>query len=202
MKNLTQKQQQVFNFIHRYFTNHGMAPSVREVAQALGKSAQAIQQHIEILRLKGYLDHQPSKSRANIPKSKTIEDEKFIELPILGRIQAGLPVLAEENQEGTMFLPREWVRGSNAFLLRVAGESMIGAHILPADLVLIRSQTKAENGEIVVARVNGSEATLKRFHQLKNKVLLKPENSSFDPIEVDQEDCEVVGKVIGVYRRY
>ena len=106
MKNLTQKQQLVFNFIHKYFTNHGMAPSVREVAQALGKSAQAIQQHIEILRLKGYLDHQPSKSRANIPKSATIEEDKFIELPILGRIQAGLPVLAEENQEGTMFLPR------------------------------------------------------------------------------------------------
>ena len=79
---------------------------------------------------------------------------------------------------------------------------MIGAHILPQDLVLIRSQTKAENGEIVVARVNGNEATLKRFYQLTNKVLLKPENPSFEPIEVEQEECELVGKVIGVYRRY
>jgi repressor LexA len=199
---LTQKQQEVLDFIQGYFARQGMAPSVREIAEALGKSAQAIQQHIEILRTKGCLQHQPSKSRTNVPvQSQIFTLEQINEVPLLGQIQAGLPVHAEENLEGSLPLPRIWAKDDKVFVLRVKGDSMKDAHILSGDLALVRQQANAENGEIVVARVHQSEATLKRFYQKANKVTLKPENSRYDPIEVSSDEVEVVGKVIGVYRK-
>ena len=199
---LTQKQQEVLDFIQGYFTKQGMAPSVREIAEALGKSAQAIQQHIEILRAKGYLQHQPSKSRANVPvQSQIFTLDQINEVPLLGQIQAGLPVHAEENLEGSLPLPRVWAKDDKVFVLRVKGDSMKDAHILSGDLALVRQQVNAENGEIVVARVHQSEATLKRFYQKANQVTLKPENPRYDPIEVSSDEVEVVGKVIGVYRK-
>jgi repressor LexA len=199
---LTQKQQEVLDFIQSYFTAHGMAPSVREMAEALGKSAQAIQQHIESLRAKGYLQHQPSKSRTNVPRQSSLyTSEQINGVPILGRVQAGLPVLAEENREGTIPLPREWARDDKVFLLRVMGDSMKDAHILPGDLALVRQQPNAESGEIVVARVHQSDATLKRFYRRGGKIVLKAENEKYDPIEVSNGEVEVVGKLIGLYRR-
>jgi len=201
-ESINRKQRRVYEYIQDYFIRQGLPPSVREVAQALGKSAQAIQQHIEVLRVKGYLDHQPSKSRANVPLAGVSENERVVDLPLLGRIQAGLPILAEENREGTIPLPREWVGDTTVFLLKVEGDSMIDAHILPADMVLVRKQPTAENGEIVVARVNGDEATLKRFYQLDGKIRLKPENSRYQVIELGADEVEIVGKVIGVFRRF
>jgi len=200
---LTEKQREVLQFIQRYFANQAIIPSVREIAIALGKSAQAIQQHIESLRAKGYLQHQPSKSRANVPVQSTIfTSEQINQVPILGRVQAGLPVLAEENLEGTLPLPREWAKDDLVFILRVKGDSMKEAHILPGDLAVVRQQADAENGEIVVARVHKAEATLKRFYRRANKVILKAENPKYDPIEVAAEEAEVIGKLIGVYRRF
>ena len=200
---LTEKQREVLQFIQRYLANQGIIPSVREIAIALGKSAQAIQQHIESLRAKGYLQHQPSKSRANVPVQSTIfTSEQINQVPILGRVQAGLPVLAEENLEGTLPLPREWAKDDLVFILRVKGDSMKEAHILPGDLAVVRQQADAENGEIVVARVHKAEATLKRFYRRANKVILKAENPKYDPIEVAAEEAEVIGKLIGVYRRF
>ena len=200
---LTEKQREVLQFIQRYLANQGIIPSVREIAMALGKSAQAIQQHIESLRAKGYLQHQPSKSRANVPVQSTIfTSEQINRVPILGRVQAGLPVLAEENLEGTLPLPREWAKDDLVFILRVKGDSMKEAHILPGDLAVVRQQADAENGEIVVARVHKAEATLKRFYRRANKVILKAENPKYDPIEVAAEEAEVIGKLIGVYRRF
>ena len=199
---LTQKQQEVLDFIQGYLAKQGMAPSVREMAEALGKSAQAIQQHIESLRAKGYLQHQPSKSRTNVPVQPQIFTlEQINEVPLLGQIQAGLPVQAEENLEGSLPLPRVWAKDEKVFMLRVKGDSMKDAHILSGDLALVRQQAKAENGEIVVARVHHSEATLKRFYQKAHKVTLKPENPRYAPIEVNSDEVEVVGKVIGVYRK-
>jgi repressor LexA len=199
---LTQKQQEVLDFIQGYFARQGMAPSVREIAEALGKSAQAIQQHIEILRTKGCLQHQPSKPRTNVPvQSQIFTLEQINEVPLLGQIQAGLPVHAEENLEGSLPLPRIWAKDDKVFVLRVKGDSMKDAHILSGDLALVRQQVNAENGEIVVARVHQSEATLKRFYQKANKVTLQPENPHYDPIEVSSDEVEVVGKVIGVYRK-
>ena len=200
---LTEKQREVLQFIQRSFANQGIIPSVREIAIALGKSAQAIQQHIDSLRAKGYLQHQPSKSRANVPVQSTIfTSEQINRVPILGRVQAGLPVLAEENLEGTLPLPREWAKDDLVFILRVKGDSMKEAHILPGDLAVVRQQADAENGEIVVARVHKAEATLKRFYRRANKVILKAENPKYDPIEVAAEEAEVIGKLIGVYRRF
>jgi repressor LexA len=198
---LTQKQQEVLDFIQNYFAKQGMAPSVREIAEALGKSAQAIQQHIESLRAKGYLQHQPSKSRTNVPMQQIYTSEQVSEVPIVGRVQAGLPVFAEENLEGTLPLPRDWTRNDKVFLLRVKGDSMKEAHILSGDLALVRQQPTAENGEIVVARVHQSDATLKRFYRRANRVVLKPENPKYDPIEATGDEVEVIGKLIGVYRK-
>jgi repressor LexA len=103
--------------------------------------------------------------------------------------------------EGSLPLPRAWAKDDKVFVLRVKGDSMKEAHILPGDLALVRQQASAENGEIVVARVRQSEATLKRFYQKAHKVILKPENPQYDPIEVNSDEVEVVGKVIGVYRK-
>src|SRR5437016_2270380 len=199
---LTEKQQEVLRFIQNYLAKQGIAPSVREIGEALGKSAQAIQQHIESLRAKGYLQHQPSKSRANVPmQSPIFTSEQINEVPILGRVQAGLPVLAEENFEGTLPMPRQWAKDDRVFILRVKGDSMKEAHILPGDLAVVRQQANAENGEIVVARVHKAEATLKRFYRRASKVILKAENPKYDPIEVAADEVEIIGKVIGVYRK-
>jgi repressor LexA len=199
---LTKKQQEVFQFIQSHFAKQGIAPSVREIAEALGKSAQAIQQHIESLRAKGYLQHQPLKSRANVPRQPQLFTlEQINEVPVLGRVQAGLPLLAEENLEGTIPLPREWAKDHRVFVLRVKGDSMKEAHILPGDLAVVRQQASAENGEIVVARVHRAEATLKRFYHRVNKVVLRAENSKYEPIEVATDEVEIIGKVVGVYRR-
>ena len=126
----------------------------------------------------------------------------MVDLPLLGRIRAGLPVLAEENREGTIPLPREWVGDETVFLLKVEGDSMIDAHILPADMVLVRKQPLAENGEIVAARVNGDEATLKRFYRSDGKICLKPETPATGPSNWGADEVEIVGKVIGVFRRF
>jgi repressor LexA len=199
---LTEKQQEVLDFIQSYFAKQGMAPSVREMAEALGKSAQAIQQHIESLRAKGYLQHQRSKSRTNVPLQPQIyTSDQVNAVPIVGRVQAGLPVLAEENLEGTLPLPRDWTRNDKVFLLRLKGDSMNDAHILSGDLALVRQQPTAENGEIVVARVHQSDATLKRFYRRANRVVLKAENPKYDPIEATGDEVEVIGKLIGVYRK-
>src|SRR5438093_1848922 len=190
---LTEKQQEVLRFIQNYLAKQGIAPSVREIAQALGKSAQAVQQHIESLRAKGYLQHQPSKSRANLPvQSQVFTRQQINEVPILGRVQAGLPLLAEENVEGTIPLPREWARDDHVFILRVKGDSMKDAHIVAGDLVVVRQQPRAENGEIVVARIRGAEVTLKRFYQRANRVILKAENPKYNPIELPAAEAEVV----------
>jgi len=199
----TEKQQEVLRFIQSYFTSHQLAPSVREIAAALGKSKQAIQQHIESLRTKGYLEHRPSQSRANIPvQRRPFAREEISEVPILGRVQAGLPLLAEENLEGSIPLPREWARGDHLFMLRVKGDSMTNAHIVDGDLVLVRQQANAENGEIVVARLQGAEVTLKRLYRRGHKVVLKAENPKYSPIEVPAAEAEIVGKAIGVYRSF
>ncbi len=199
---LTAKQQQVLDFIRTHFSKEGMAPSVREIAESLGKSPQAIQQHIEILRAKGLLQHQPSKSRANIPvQARAFPSLQVRAVPILGRIQAGLPVMAEENFEGSLLLPQEWAKDAQVFLLRVKGDSMQDAHIVAGDLALVRQQSHAENGEIVVARIHQADLTLKRFYRRSGRVILKADNSAYDPIEVEGDEIEVLGKLIGVFRK-
>jgi repressor LexA len=200
---LTAKQQSVLNFIQEYYSEHGIAPSVREVASALGKSAQAIQQHIESLRAKGFLHHQPQKFRSNLPSaSKPFSRTQVTWVPVLGRVAAGAPILAEENIETTVPLSSDWAKDDRVFMLRVKGDSMLEAHIMPDDLAIIRQQPVAENGEVVVARVNGDEATLKKIYFEGSKILLKPENAAYRTMEYPAEAVEIVGKLIGVFRNY
>jgi repressor LexA len=123
-------------------------------------------------------------------------------VPVLGRVAAGTPILAEENIESTIPLSGDWVKDDRVFMLRVRGDSMLEAHIMPEDLAIIRQQPVAENGEVVVARVKGDEATLKRIYFEGAKVLLKPENSAYQTMEFPAEEVEIVGKLIGVFRKY
>ena len=128
-------------------------------------------------------------------QSQPYSYERINEVPILGRVQAGLPVLAEENIEGTVPLPRDWARDDKVFLLRVKGDSMKDAHILSGDLALIRQQPTAENGEIVVARLHHLDATLKRFYRRAKRVVLRAENPKYEPIDVAGDEVEVIGKL-------
>jgi repressor LexA len=200
---LTDKQQQVLVFISSYVSQKGFAPTVREIAHAFGKSAQAIQQHIESLRTKGYLQHQPQKSRANVPVSgQFFPYDQVTSVPVLGRVQAGLPLMTEENLETSLPLPKEWAHDERVFMLRIKGDSMVEAHIVEDDLALVRQQPMVENGELVVARVNDNEATLKRFYRKGDHIILKPENPAYPEMEFPAHQVEVIGKVVGLFRKY
>ncbi|MGB3932659.1 MAG: transcriptional repressor LexA, partial [bacterium] len=153
--------------------------------------------HLSQLEKKGYIRRDPTKPRAIEVLAE--DDDHLIPVPIIGRVTAGEPILAVENQEGTMTLPKDFVGSGENFLLRVRGDSMIGAGILDGDLVLVRRQDTADNGDIVVALVNGEEATVKRFFREKDYIRLQPENEHLEPIIT--KELRVLGKVIGVLRR-
>ena len=169
-----------------------------EICQGLGlRSSSTVHAHLSQLEKKGYIRRDPTKPRAIEVLAE--DDDHLIPVPIIGRVTAGEPILAVENQEGTMTLPKDFVGSGENFLLRVRGDSMIGAGILDGDLVLVRRQDTADNGDIVVALVNGEEATVKRFFREKDYIRLQPENEHLEPIIT--KELRVLGKVIGVLRR-
>jgi repressor LexA len=168
--------------------------------------------HLKALERKGVLRRVASKSRSlqllEGPSSSPLPAggrtlSLFRELPILGRVAAGQPLLSEQNVEGSFAISREWVNGDEAFLLKVQGESMINAHILPGDYALVRRQATAENGDIVVALVN-DEATIKRVFFKKDLVVLQPEHPTMSPIQVKkgEKHFQIIGKVVGILRRF
>ena len=197
-KSLTPRQEQVLEFIQEEIRSRGYPPTVREICQGLGlRSSSTIHAHLSQLEKKGYIRRDPTKPRAIEVLAE--DDDHLIPVPIIGRVTAGEPILAVENQEGTMTLPKDFVGSGENFLLRVRGDSMIGAGILDGDLVLVRRQDTADNGDIVVALVNGEEATVKRFFREKDYIRLQPENEHLEPIIT--KELRVLGKVIGVLRR-
>lgn len=203
-RELTVRQKRVLEFIKGFIRGHGYPPTVRDIGRHFGLQPRAIFDHLQALERKGYIERRSSGARALVLKDHQKGrpgHEEVIELPILGRVAAGGPLLASENIEGTFPLPLDWVKGE-AFLLRVKGESMVGAHILDGDYALVRSQPSAENGDIVVALI-GEEAVVKRFYREGERLLLKPENPSMEPLVVKEgdENLQVLGKVIGVFRR-
>ncbi|MBI5167822.1 MAG: repressor LexA [candidate division NC10 bacterium] len=201
-KGLTLRQKEVLEFIRGFIREHGYPPTVRDIGKHFGLQPRAVFDHLRALERKGYIERRSSGARALVLKDhQEPPREEFIEVPILGRVAAGGPLLASENVEGTFPLPSDWVKGE-AFLLRVKGESMIGAHILDGDYALVRRQPSAENGDIVVALI-GEEATVKRLYREGEHVLLKPENPSMEPLVLREGDegLQVLGKVIGVFRR-
>jgi len=209
---LTARQREVLEFIRHFMTQAGYPPTVREIGAHFGFVPRSVFDHLKALERKGYLRREASKSRslqildptgAALPAPPRASSMPFRELPILGRVAAGEPLLAEQNIEGTFTISRDWVNGDEAFLLRVQGESMVGAHILPGDYALVRRQATAESGDIVVALVN-DEATIKRVLFRKDVIVLQPEHPTMPPIQVrrGEKNFQIIGKVIGILRRF
>jgi repressor LexA len=197
---LTEKQQAILNFINEYVEDNGFPPSVREIGRHFGIYPATVQDHISALERKGHLQKKRFQSRTlSVPASSRRRSDDGI--PIIGRVAAGLPLLAQENIEDMIQLPKDWAP-AGAFLLKVQGNSMEGAHILDGDYVLVHPQSAAVNGEIIVALI-GEEATVKRFYRTEHGVMLKAENPKYQPIEIERSEAasfKIIGKVMGVLR--
>lgn len=201
---LTGRQRQILDFILAEINRKGYPPSVREIGHAVGlTSSSTVHSHLAALEKKGYIRRDPTKPRALEvldfrANNKGINPDKVRSVPLVGRVAAGAPLLAQENIEDTFALPAE-IAGENSFMLRVKGESMIDAGILDGDYIIVRQQPTANNSDIVVALV-GDEATVKRFYKKGDRIILKPENKSMEPIIMP--DVRILGKVIGLMRNY
>ena len=197
---ITPKQQQILDYMKQEILNKGYPPTVREICQAVNlKSTSSVHAHLESLEKNGYIRRDPTK-----PRAIEIMDENFnltrrevVNIPVIGSVAAGAPILAVENIEAYFPLPADMMPNQNAFLLNVKGDSMIKAGIFEGDKVLVQQQPTAENGEIVVALVDDS-ATVKRFYKEAGHIRLQPENDAYEPIIVT--DCTIMGKVFGVFR--
>jgi repressor LexA len=201
LERLTEKQKRVLEYIEQEVANCNYPPSVREIGKALGISSTAtVHGYLDILEDKGYIDRQASKPRA-IKLLRTPEGNPELKCsfaPLVGRITAGIPVLAEENLEGYFPIPEHLSADNDCFVLQISGTSMIGAGINDGDYVYVRQQSTVDNGEIAAILIE-DEATVKRFYRENDSYRLQPENSAYEPIIVNQ--AEVLGKVIGLFRR-
>ena len=203
---LTTRQQEIWQFLAEYVDSHGYPPTVREIGDAVGlASPSTVHAHLANLERAGLLKRDPTKPRAielvGRPKPESAAEPAVPVLPLVGRIAAGGPLLAEEHVEDRVAVPE--MLGRNAdFLLRVTGDSMIEAGILDGDIVVVRRQDDARNGEIVVALVgedeSADEATVKTFHRESGRIRLQPENSALEPLY--PEHVQILGKVTGVFR--
>jgi len=202
--NLTKRQQEIFDFIKRYSAKQGYPPTVRDIGKAIGlTSSSTVHAHLANLEKVGLLRRDPTKPRAIellVDKAKgAVLPGGGAGLPIVGRVAAGQPVLAEENIEDYIEIPPLAGGDEGEFVLTITGDSMIGAGIHDGDHVVVRSQDTAKDGEIVVALVGDGEATVKRFFKEADHVRLEPENDALEPIV--SKDVAVLGKVVGVLRR-
>jgi repressor LexA len=207
---LSKRQSEIYDFVLSYVDEHGYPPTVREIGEAVGlASPSTVHAHLANLERAGYLRRDPTKpralevtgrGRAQAPASQGAEPRM---LPLVGEIAAGGPLLAEENVEEYLAVPEPVSRGGEEFLLRVKGESMIAAGILPGDYVVVQRQSTAQNGDVVVALAGddeaADEATVKRFFREGGRVRLQPENAALEPLY--PEHVKVLGKVVGVFRR-
>lgn len=192
MPRTSNKAQLILDYVNQFIHDKGYAPSVREIGAAVGlRSTASVSYHLQQLQNKGLLLSPESKGR----KRAIVTSVRPGQIPVIGVVTAGLPILAVENQEGTL----AWDGDPSCFALRVRGESMLGAGILDGDKVIVRPQSTADDGQIVVARI-GDEATVKRLCRKDGKVWLLPENPAFQPI--DGSEAEILGLVKGVFRTY
>jgi repressor LexA len=204
MTKISKRQQDILNFIKEEVKSKGYPPSVREIGEAVGlASSSTVHGHLSRLESKGLIRRDPTKPRAieilEMDTSSHIPKSNVINVPIIGKVTAGLPITAVENIEEFFPLPDRFVSpDDNVFMLEIMGESMIEAGILDGDLVIVRQQQTANNGDIVVAMTEDDEATVKRFFKEKDYIRLQPENSSLEPIIL--RNVSILGKVIGVYR--
>ena len=209
---MTKRQKAVYDCIESFIQEHGYGPTVREVCERLGLSyPSTVPVHLKALEDKGFINRDPLKSRSitlanstpapemDLPSNAIGQGfENVVSLPLVGDVAAGVPILAEENITDTISLPVDIVGDSASFLLSVHGDSMIEAGINDGDYIVVREQSSANNGDIVVALIDDG-ATVKRFYRERDHIRLQPENSSMDPILVTE--CSIVGKVVALFRR-
>jgi repressor LexA len=214
MQGLTGRQEQTLDFIRKSIEERGYPPTLREIGEYMGiRSTNGVNDHLRALERKGYLRREDMKSRAlklipgmGVASSSAAKanDDDMVEIQVLGRVAAGLPLLAEENVIDTVRVDRMLVKGGReVFGLRVTGDSMIEAGIMSGDYIFVKKQSTAERGDIVVALI-GDEATVKYFHPERDYVRFQPANAQMAPILVRASDFKstmLLGKVVGVYRR-
>lgn len=210
---INKREKAILKFIEKQINKNGYPPSVREIGEAVDlKSTATVHGYLSRLEQKGYIKKEEQKGRTlrllkgedGKERNKKAEPKnlytgkEMVEVPVIGKITAGEPILAVENVTDTFPIPLDFVGNGESFMLTVRGESMIEAGILNGDYILVKKQNTAENGEIVVALI-GDEATVKTFYKEKDHIRLQPENSTMDPIIVP--DCQILGKVGGVFRK-
>ncbi len=201
------KQKKIIDFVNLYLAEKGYPPSVREICQAVGfKSTSTVHAYIKRLEEEGQILKDATKPRALkiLDESEKrlegyIAHQEIDNVPVLGKITAGAPILAVENIEETFPIPVQYLENSTSFMLKVRGDSMINAGILDGDYILVKQQNTAENGDMVVALID-EEATVKTFYKEKGYFRLQPENPAYEPIIV--ENLSILGKVIGLFRKY
>ena len=210
-RKITKRQQQIYDFIRAYQQEKGYPPSVREMAAAVGLSSPStVHAHLSALEERGLIKRDKTKPRAlevfnqdgsasTLAEVKEVPDRGTISLPLIGRVAAGLPILAEQNVEDTFTLPTEIATDSSSFILEVHGSSMINVGIYNGDYIVVREQKSAMNGEIVVAMIDG-EATVKTFYKEQGRVRLQPENDAMEPIYATNPT--ILGKVVALMRRF
>lgn len=204
MAKLSKRQQDILNFIKDEVKLKGYPPSVREIGEAVGlASSSTVHGHLARLETKGLIRRDPTKPRAieilDLDEAADAINYKVVNVPIVGKVTAGLPITAVENVEEYFPLPERLAPADEqVFMLEIMGESMIEAGILDGDYVIVRQQSTANNGDIIVAMTEDDEATVKRFFKEKDRIRLQPENSTMEPIIL--RNVSILGKVIGVYR--
>ena len=197
---ISNKQQEILDYIKSEIINRGYPPTVRDICTAVNlKSTSSVHSHLATLEREGYILRDKTK-----PRAIEIVDDSFnsarceiVNIPVVGRVAAGEPILAVQNIENYFPVPAEFISNHVTFMLKVQGESMINAGIYDGDTIIVEEANTAENGEIIVALIDDS-ATVKRFFREKDHIRLQPENDSMEPIIV--KDCKIIGKVIGLFR--
>lgn len=201
MTDVKDKQSEIYEFLKTYTESKGYPPSVREICEAVSlRSTSTVHGHLKRLEKKGMIKRDPSKPRALEIAELSASKKEMINIPIVGKITAGLPILATENIEDTFPIPLDYIKhDKELFMLRVSGQSMVNVGIIDNDLAIIESVQNAINGDIVVALIDDS-ATIKRFFKENDHIRLQPENDTMDPILVD--NCQILGKLVGIFRSF
>lgn len=197
---ISDKQKEILEYMKQEILNKGYPPTVRDICEAVHlKSTSSVHSHLETLEKNGYIRKDPTKPRAIeiIDDNFNLTRREVVNVPLVGRVAAGEPILAVENIDSYFPIPTEFMPNKESFMLRVKGESMINAGIFDGDNILVQRQSDAKNGDMVVALVDDS-ATVKTFYKEDGHIRLQPENDTMDPIIVP--DCQILGKVFGVFR--
>jgi len=213
MNELKKSQKKIYEFIVDFYEQNAYPPTVREICAAVGlSSTSTVHAHLAKLEQRGLIKRNPSKQRSITILSAPTGSEQSTQntkeedkIPLVGNVAAGMPITALENIEDSFAIPARLRHGGNQnelFMLKVEGSSMIDAGILSGDLIVVHNQLQVTNGDIVVARIQGERATVKKFYKEKDRVRLQPANAQMQPIYVAYSDIEIIGKVVGLMRSY